>query len=110
MEEIVTAKSRYEMESKYPTIGSHDTEHLTKPARMALAFVERWGMVSAQDNGEDSSGRAKLKLLSPEDVVDRACLISGLLLHKFHELDWILDVPSMDELKAKHSPKEKEPA
>lgn len=103
MEEIITAKSRYEMESKLPTIMVHNTDHLKRPARMAQAFVEKWGMVAAEDGGEDSSGRAKLKLSTPQEVVDRACEIAGLLLHKFDELDWIEEVPTMDELKKKHS-------
>lgn len=41
-------------------------------AKLALQFISRWGMIAGIDDGEDSSGRAKSRLLSPEEVVKRA--------------------------------------
>lgn len=41
-------------------------------ARLAFALIERWGAVAAESDGEDSAGRAKLKLQAPDDLVRRA--------------------------------------
>ena len=41
-------------------------------ARMAFALIERWGAVAAEADGEDSAGRAKLKLQPAAALVNRA--------------------------------------
>jgi UTP-glucose-1-phosphate uridylyltransferase len=39
---------------------------------MAIDLVIKWGMVAAVCDGEDSCGRAKLRLMTPDELVDRA--------------------------------------
>jgi hypothetical protein len=39
-------------------------------------------VIAARDNGEDSAGRAKLVLQSPEDVVDRCYDMASYLIKK----------------------------
>ena len=57
-------------------------------------------MVAAQDDGEDSAGRHKLKLMSPEDVIDRAFKTAELACAKAVGLGWFVDNPTYAELEA----------
>ena len=72
-------------------------EHLQYEARLATALIERWGMVMGAVDGEDSAGRQKLALMSPEDVVARACDSAALAMKEFRNRGWILEVPTIDE-------------
>jgi len=51
---------------------AHETEQLEQTAKLAFDLVGRWGPVAATPDGEDSSGRAKLRLQTPEELVQRA--------------------------------------
>lgn len=48
--------------------GEHELE---VRAGIALALIERWGPVAATLDGEDSAGRAKMRLQTPEELVRR---------------------------------------
>ncbi len=76
----------------------HDTEHPGMEARLALVLIERWGMVAGEPDGEDSTGRAKLKLSTPEQVIDRACSTAALALEAFRARGWMVDGPDIAEL------------
>ena len=41
-------------------------------ANFAAMMIERWGMVAATPDGEDSAGRQRLRLPTPEELVERA--------------------------------------
>jgi len=66
-----------------------ETEHLEIEGRIAVALVERWGMVVAVEGGEDSAGRAKLKAATPKEVVDRAVETAELFMAKVRALGWV---------------------
>ena len=38
----------------------------------ALDMLQRWGMVAAVDDGEDKAGRAKIRLATPDELVELA--------------------------------------
>jgi hypothetical protein len=58
----------------------HEADKQLDPIGMlAASMVERWGMVAAVDNGEDSAGRAQLRLAEPEELVERALDCAQLL-------------------------------
>jgi hypothetical protein len=69
------------------------TKEIFTVGKIALNFIERWGMVAAVPDGEDSTGRSKSRLMTEEEVVNRAVKTATLLWEKFQELDWFLDVP-----------------
>jgi len=50
----------------------HQTELLEDEARLAMTMMEKWGMVAAIEDGEDTAGRQKLRLLTPEELVYRS--------------------------------------
>lgn len=87
-------------QSREGSIGVWETEHLTMEGKIALAMVERWGLVQGQEDGEDSSGRAKLKLMVPEDVVARAMTVTELFITAVRSRNWTTIVPSFEEADA----------
>jgi hypothetical protein len=77
----------------------HSDEHFGPEADMASKLVTHWGMVSARPDGEDSSGRAKLDLMSPEDVVRRACDTTALFFEEVRKRGWIFPSISQEDYK-----------
>lgn len=65
-------------------------------ARLASEMIIRWGMVAAAPDGEDSAGRAKLRLLTPAELVERACESATLLIMECRARDWVHITPSIN--------------
>lgn len=95
--EIKVLKSQWTKE-KEPYVMAHNTEILTPQADFARDLIARWGMVSALDDGEDSSGRHKLKLMPPHEVVSRAIETSDLMYKAFADNNMLIQVPTLDEM------------
>lgn len=51
---------------------------LDGPATLAKELLERWGMVAGMPDGEDSAGRAKVRLATPDELVGRALTVAEL--------------------------------
>ena len=62
-------------------------------AATAHDIAKHLAMVAGESDGEDSSGRQKLRLMTPEEVATRACDIAEAMWTKFEARGWILDVP-----------------
>lgn len=69
------------------------TEGITSEGALATEFVGRWGMVAATLDGEDSAGRAKLRLLTPEELVERALATSTLLYAELRIRGYLVPIP-----------------
>lgn len=69
------------------------TEAPDPRAVMAMDLMRNLAMVACVPDGEDSSGRQKLRLMSEVEVVNRANEISRLAWNKFRTNGWILDLP-----------------
>lgn len=80
-----------------PQITIHDTEVPIFEARLAVNLVEKWGMVSGVEDGEDKTGRAKMRLMTPAEVVERAITTSELLAKTIRGKNWMTVLPSWDE-------------
>ena len=83
---------------KQPLVRLHNTETLNLQAEFARELILRWGMVAAIQNGEDSAGRHQLKLLTPQEVVDRAMEVTLLTFKAFHDNDMIVKIPTIEEM------------
>lgn len=71
----------------------HRTFELPTVARLAASMAERWGMVAATPDGEDSAGRQKLRSLEPDELAERACLTAQALWSRFESLGWLVPIP-----------------
>lgn len=77
------------------------TEAPNPEAQFAMEMIERWGIVAAKDNGEDSSGRQKLTKLPIPELVQEACDTSQQAFEEFRKRGWMTAVPTPEEAKAK---------
>ena len=67
--------------------------HPSPRAVYALKLADHLGVVAATDDGEDSSGRAKLRLMKPAEVARRAWEISDELFNILEAEGQMLGLP-----------------
>ena len=100
IEVIVTNKHNF----REPQIMVHEREIPDLEAKIAISLVEKWGMVSGAEGGEVSTGRAKLRLMTPHEVVDRACETAEALVAELRTRKWFVAVAPYGEI-ADHAKK-----
>lgn len=82
------------MSSKYMPETPYDhTCLMSFEARFAAVLIERWGMVAAIEDGEDSAGRQKLRLALPQELAIRAVDTAVALTAELERREWIKVVP-----------------
>ena len=67
---------------------------LSSPAELALRMVERWGMICCIPEGEDSAGRGISRLMTPEELIARACAVAELAISEFDKRGLVLHLPA----------------
>jgi hypothetical protein len=78
----------------------HEREHPNFEARLAVNLLEKWGMVAAEPDGEDSAGRAKLRLSTPQELAVRACNVASETAAEIRKRGWFVSVPTWAEMEA----------
>ncbi len=62
-------------------------------AKIAIEMVQRWGMIAGVNDGEDSAGRSKVRIMTIEELVQRACDSAQRLTEEFEKREWLLILP-----------------
>ena len=75
----------------------HMTVALNQRALLAVQLVERWGMVAGAPDGEDSAGRQRLRMMSPDEMVVRATATANRLFREFSDRRWMYEVPEIKD-------------
>lgn len=83
-------KDKYGFEHKMHVV---ETESPSWEGRLACYLVERWGMVAGVEDGEDSAGRAKIRLTTPDELVARALEVAEKTTKAIREKGWTIHVP-----------------
>lgn len=78
----------------------HETEHPSFEARLAVTLLEKWGMIAAEPDGEDSAGRAKLRLSTPQELAARACNVASETTAEIRKRGWFVPIPTWAEMEA----------
>lgn len=73
----------------------HETENLDRVGEIAFDLIRTNGFLTGCPDGEDSQGRAKMKLLSPEDLVDRAFAIAETFMSVAKDREHIVTAPDI---------------
>jgi len=58
-----------------------------------MALVERWGLVACVLDGEDSAGRQKMRVMTPEELARAACDTAEETWKQIEERGWTLAIP-----------------
>ena len=66
----------------------------------AIRIIERWALVAALPDGEDSAGRQKLRMPTPEELVGRAFDIAEAMYAEAVKRNHIFDLPDLNQLNA----------
>lgn len=77
-------------------IALHERTVPEKRAVFAMAIIERWALVAAEPDGEDSAGRQKLKMPEPDKLVERAVQIADGAYEAFALKGWLHELPDWE--------------
>ncbi len=88
----------YEFREKKVTC--YDTEAMTQEGRLAIVFLEKWGMVAAKEDGEDAAGRQKMALIPVDECVARAFEMSRLAMAEARRRGLVVELPDLNEINA----------
>jgi hypothetical protein len=83
------------MSSNYMQTDRYDRTALwALEAQIAVTLVEKWGLVAGDlADGEDSAGRARIRLQTPKELVARAMETAALLVSALETHGWIKPAP-----------------
>lgn len=81
----------------------NDTDHLEFEARLALAMIEHWGQVAGMPDGETASGRPKLRLATPEELVERAFTCARIGMERARAEGLIHNGPTLADIEKAES-------
>lgn len=70
---------------------------ISGPGQLAVEMIQKWGMVAAVDGGEDSAGRARVRLATPAELIERACTVTELLWEESRKREWLEAIPEEPE-------------
>lgn len=104
----MTTKAR--IEKKYgreKDVVVYETETFDVAGRLAAVLVERWGLVAAKFDGEDSAGRAKMALPSVREVVERAFDMAEGFMSEAKRRGHLVEIPDLNEVNAENDEKER---
>ena len=82
-------------------VNTHASVALNLEADLAFHLMKQLSIIAAKEDGEDSAGRQRIRLLSPEEVAERSCAIAAAAVRKFEENGWMKEVPAPKPQKSK---------
>ena len=62
-------------------------------AAYAMRLIEQHAMVAGETDGEDSQGRQKLRVQTPEELVARSFAIAELAFTEARRRGWMIAIP-----------------
>lgn len=97
VEYMAARKPRYS-DGPAATIMGHMRKIPDQRALFAMTCIEKWGLVAAEIEGEDSAGRAKVRRMTPDEIVTHAVAVAQKAFTAFEREGWIIDIPSYPDL------------
>ena len=91
------------IENKYDaerTIVPFFTEVPNQVARFAMELIDKHANVAGQEDGEDSQGRAKLRLQKVDELVTRSFDIAERAFAMTRERGHMVNLPDLNEINA----------
>ena len=84
-----------EKKDVYDTVGHTliRTHAESGKAELARLLLEKLSIATGEPDGVDEAGRQKWKLISPHDVVQRACDIADRAFDEFDRRGWMIVIP-----------------
>jgi hypothetical protein len=70
-------------------------------ADIALKLMQHLAIVATVPDGEDSSGRQRLRMMNPIEIAERACAIAFYACEEFERRGWLTPMPAPKPQKRK---------
>ncbi len=83
------------------TVRAFYTEAPDRAASFAMELLEKWGLVAAMPDGEDSSGRAKMRLPTTQELVTRSFDIAEAAMAEARTRGMMVDLPDLNQINEK---------
>jgi hypothetical protein len=83
-----------------PEVQVNERERFAEEAKLAIVFIEKWGLILGEDNGEDSAGRQRVRSSTPEEVVERAFAMARLAMQTARDRGLTYALPTFAETDA----------
>ena len=64
--------------------------------QMASTLVEKWGLVAGMPDGENSDGSQRFRLMTPDEIVARACETAQAAYAEFIARGWYVESALME--------------
>lgn len=84
---------------RYDGVKIHNCEIIGIDAQIAVGLTEKWGMVAAMPDGEDSSGRQQFRLMTEAELAERAVTAAQTLVTALRAAGMIHAIPEAADLK-----------
>lgn len=99
--DIVVDSSGLSWSNSHARVMAIQRTALTTKGDMAWELMKRFSMIAADLEGEDSEGRAQYGLLSPDQIVVRACEIAECAWDAFQARGWLQALPPAEPINHK---------
>ena len=96
--DVIVEKKHDQWSEKLSRVTVAHRTCLTTKGDMAWELMNRFGTIAAKPDGEDSTGRSRLGLLSPSEVAERACDIAEIAWNEFVSRGWMQSLPAIESL------------
>ena len=87
-----------DLNTKYKSVVQHSRVNLSNEAHFAMDLIKLGAMMATQPDGEDAAGHQKMRLLTPEELVNRSIEIAGIAFETFEKMKWAVETPPWSDL------------
>lgn len=88
-----------------PTVLICRLEHPTLEGEFMLQLIEKHALITAEDNGEDSAGRQKMRKQTALEIVSAAAEITEEAFGEMRARNWTVRSPDLEPLWVEHMAK-----
>jgi hypothetical protein len=92
---VVPVKDRYAREGG---VVAHAAFQPDPRAGFAMQIIERFALIAATPDGEDSAGRQAMRLREPAEIASFASRVADAAFKEFQERGWLLAMPAYEAL------------
>jgi len=89
---------KYTKGYKRGQVGIYKTQVPNMRGTLALELLQRYALITTKPDGEDTAGRQKWLLQSPDELVERVCTIADTMITELEKRDWLVAVPPPDDV------------
>lgn len=96
--EVVASRDRYGTGDPKASVGL--TTVTSPEGQFFLKCIERWALVAAEVDGEDTAGRQRLRRMTPSELIFHAHRCTELAFEQMDRCGWLCPMPDHETIQA----------